>query len=200
MQQWTQQRKLFSWGCCALGSLAFLSPCLAGRRGELTVQLPDAHPVLIGQPIVQWVTHWALVVGLHDGACSCHVAQTDGMAKLVNGHCKEVHAVGIWEHSGAVSQGMDHQPQPDCRDGTSLCTRARSCGVGCNEYAILGMQEHGPWTDGFCAVTWGLLGPYQSPVGCTGALQAPVSWSSPSYMCQSQWGQQTFLHSQYLRP
>lgn len=66
--------------------------------GGLTVQLPDAHPVLIGEPVAQWVTHWALVVRLHDGARGCHVAQPDGVAKLVDSHRKQVHAVGIWGH------------------------------------------------------------------------------------------------------
>lgn len=66
--------------------------------GGLTVQLPDPHPVLVGEPVVQGITHGALVVGLHDGACGCHVAQPDGMAKLMDSHREQVHIVGIWEH------------------------------------------------------------------------------------------------------
>lgn len=73
--------------------------------GALTVQLPDTHPVLVGEPVVQRVAHWAAVVGLHDRARGCHMAQPDGMAELMDGHCKQVHAVGIWGHGEPVSLG-----------------------------------------------------------------------------------------------
>lgn len=71
---------------------------MSGFRETLTVQLPDAHPVLIREPIAQRVANWALVVRPHDGVCGSHMAQANGMAKLVDSHCKQVHPVGIWGH------------------------------------------------------------------------------------------------------
>lgn len=80
---------------------------------------------------MQRVADWALVVGLHDGARGRHVAQPDGVAKLVDSHRKQVHIVGIWEPQGAVDQGRD------CRtghkDGASSCTGAGArVGRGCD--------------------------------------------------------------------
>ena len=100
--QRTRQNQPSYVGFCALGVPGTAVP-IPGRPmtalgGGLTVQLPDAHPVLIGEPVAQRVAHWALVVRLHDGACGRHVAQPDGVAKLVDSHCEQVHAVGIWGH------------------------------------------------------------------------------------------------------
>lgn len=86
---------------------------MADSGGGLTIQLPDPYPVLIGEAVVQRVAHWALVVGLHDGACGRHVAQPDGVAKLVDSHREQVHLLGIWEHGEQwVSGGTASQAEP----------------------------------------------------------------------------------------
>lgn len=92
---------LLPWGSVLEGpgisAPALGCPTLALGVG-LTIQLPDAHPVLVGEPVAQRVAHRALVVGLHDGARGRHMAQPDGVAKLVDSHREQVHAVGIWGH------------------------------------------------------------------------------------------------------
>lgn len=89
-----EQMELSSCGLCTRGP-QLPSP---SSGGALTIQLPDTHPVRVGEPVVQWVAHRALVVGLHDGARGRHVAQPNGMAELVHSHGEQVHAMGIWGH------------------------------------------------------------------------------------------------------
>lgn len=64
----------------------------------LTVQLPHAHPVLVGQTEAQRVAHGALVVGLHDRVHGCHMTQADGMAELMDSHGEQVHPMSIWRN------------------------------------------------------------------------------------------------------
>ena len=68
---------------------------MGGALLLLTVQLPDADLILVGEVVLQGVTHRALVVWPHDGLHGRRVGQTYGVAELVHGHREQVHPMRV---------------------------------------------------------------------------------------------------------
>lgn len=156
------------------GSPAFPSPSLgtlvADSGRGLTVQLPDPHPVLVGEAVVQRVAHRALVVGLHDGACGRHVAQPDGVAKLVDSHRKQVHLVGIWEHKEQwASGGTASRARPQ---GGQARAEARGTHGGGDVRGSLSWFVPRP-SMGLQGLLGPELPPCKGPTGAVGSLRVP---------------------------